>query len=148
MGDIQPAVVTTEPETALLPAVGPGIHTLTPANIQSPGTRTLTVSAGDDTTVILQGQDTRQTAQNVPTASQPAAVTTQPEPNSNGIPAVGPGIHTLTLAAISGAGSRTIVVSAGSDTTIQLSDRSSIIASTSLSTASSMYPSRTSEDWH
>jgi hypothetical protein len=54
----------------------------------------VTVSANDDTTVILQGADA---SPDTAETSQPAVVTSQPDPAD--IPAVGTGIHTLTLAA-------------------------------------------------
>jgi hypothetical protein len=63
---------------------------------------------------------TNQPGQPAAVTSQPAVVTTQPAPAD--IPAVGPGVHTLTLP---GTGSmfnqtRTVVVSANNSTTVQI----------------------------
>jgi hypothetical protein len=58
----QPAVVTTQPVPADIPAVGPGVHTLTLAGTGTGSmvnsTRTVTVSANNSTTVALVASPT------------------------------------------------------------------------------------------
>ncbi|OAL04612.1 hypothetical protein IQ06DRAFT_99450 [Phaeosphaeriaceae sp. SRC1lsM3a] len=52
----EPAVVTLQPSPADFPAVGPGIHTLTlpGTGINFNSSRTIVVSAGPSTTVLIE----------------------------------------------------------------------------------------------
>ncbi|KAF1941859.1 hypothetical protein EJ02DRAFT_434520 [Clathrospora elynae] len=52
----QPLAVTSQPPVADIPAVGPGVHTLTlgPGGSVVNGSRTVTVSVNNSTTMVLQ----------------------------------------------------------------------------------------------
>jgi hypothetical protein len=83
---------------------------------------------------------TDQPGQPAAVTSQPAVVTTQPAPAD--IPAVGPGVHTLTLP---GTGSmfnqtRTVVVSANNSTTVQIQTSTPAASGSSASGASGTGP--------